>query len=219
MGKNSILTDKQKIVLEEISRNKTICDRFYFSGGTALSEFYLQHRYSDDFDFFSLQKFDQQMIFSFLTELSKKFNFSFNSQFIEPVYSCALKFPGKYLLKLDWAYYPYGRVEKGGKFGNLDVDSLLDISVNKLLSLTQRTEVKDFADLFFLLKKFSVWDLIEGVKKKFKMEIEPLTLASHFVLAEDFDFLPKMIVPLTLTDLKNFFLLQAKNLGKTTVVR
>lgn len=93
----------------------------------------------------------------------------------------------------------------------------LDISVNKLLTITQRAEVKDFVDLFFLLKKFTVWDLIEGVKSKFKMETEPLTLASHFILAEDFDFLPRMIVPLTLTDLKNFFLLQAKSLGKTAV--
>lgn len=217
MGKNSILTDKQRIILEEISRNRTLCDRFYFSGDTALSELYLQHRYSDDFDFFSLQKFDQRMIFSFLTELSKKLNISFNSQFIEPVYSCTLKFPGKYLLKLDWAYYPYKQLEKGGKFNNLEVDSLLDISVNKLLTITQRAEVKDFVDLFFLLKKFTVWDLIEGVKSKFKMETEPLTLASHFILAEDFDFLPRMIVPLTLTDLKNFFLLQAKSLGKTAV--
>ncbi|MDR1696214.1 MAG: nucleotidyl transferase AbiEii/AbiGii toxin family protein [Endomicrobium sp.] len=29
---------------------------FYFSGGTALSEYYLRHRYSEDLDFFRKMK-------------------------------------------------------------------------------------------------------------------------------------------------------------------
>ena len=41
---------------------------------------------------------------------------------------------------------------------NLEIDSLLDIAVNKILTLSSRAEVKDFVDLYFLLQKFSLWD-------------------------------------------------------------
>jgi predicted nucleotidyltransferase component of viral defense system len=52
MGK-TILTPNQKILLAEISRYQPITKRFYLTGGTALSEFYFQHRLSEDLDFFS----------------------------------------------------------------------------------------------------------------------------------------------------------------------
>jgi len=217
MGKNSILSQEQKLILDEISQNKLLVGQFYFGGGTALSEFYLQHRYSDDLDLFTLDKFEAQTITFFLSELSNKFNFKFESQYIDPVLVSTVKFSENNILSIDWAYYPFPQLQKGKSYRNLAVDSLRDIAVNKLLSITQRTEIKDFVDLFFLLNDFTIWDLIEGVKKKFNMEIELLTLASHFTLVEDFDFLPRMIKPIALPELKRFFLLQAQSLGKTTL--
>jgi hypothetical protein len=35
---------------------------FYLTGGTALAEFYLQHRLSEDLDFFSEQEVESQAI-------------------------------------------------------------------------------------------------------------------------------------------------------------
>ncbi len=49
MGK-SILTPKQLNFLELVSKEKQLTSRFYFTGGTALAEFYLQHRLSEDID-------------------------------------------------------------------------------------------------------------------------------------------------------------------------
>lgn len=57
MGK-SIITAYQKRVIEEISEDKFIRERFYLTGGTALAGFYLFHRYSEDLDFFSESEFD-----------------------------------------------------------------------------------------------------------------------------------------------------------------
>lgn len=94
------------------------------------------------------------------------------------------------------------------------VDSLVDIAVNKLLTITQRNDVKDFVDLYFLLDKFTVWDLMEGVRVKFKMKLEPFIVASDFLKVEDFETMPKMIKKLTLEDLKTFFRQQAKKIGK-----
>jgi len=60
--KKSILSANQKGILMAISRDRMICDNFYLSGGTALAEFYLGHRLSEDLDFFSEGEFEPQSI-------------------------------------------------------------------------------------------------------------------------------------------------------------
>lgn len=53
----STLTDRQKLALKLIA-NTELAKHFYFGGGTALSHHYLQHRYSEDLDFFNQQEFE-----------------------------------------------------------------------------------------------------------------------------------------------------------------
>ena len=60
-------------------------------------------------------------------------------------------------------------------------------------------------------------DLIEGARIKFRQELDPYTLADYFLMIEKFTTLPRMIKPLTLTQLKDFFRDQAKTLGKRSV--
>lgn len=213
MGKIQFITQEQKIILDEVARNDLFRSKFYFTGGTALSSFYLQHRYSDDLDFFSQEKFDNQVIFTLVEDWGKKHNFAFQSRFAEVVYVFNLHFKTKARLKVDFARYPYKRLEKSRIVNNIDIDSLVDIAVNKLLVVSQRNDVKDFVDLYYLLQKFTVWDLMEGVRIKFKMETEPILLGSDFLKVEDFDYLPRMIKPLTLEELKAFFRKKAKEIG------
>jgi len=52
MGKNSILNNRQSLILEEFQKSDFLTSKFYFTGGTALSEVYLKHRESVDLDFF-----------------------------------------------------------------------------------------------------------------------------------------------------------------------
>lgn len=217
MGQDSILTKRQKDILDEIGRYKEINERFYFSGGTALSEIYLRHRYSDDLDFFTPDKFETQSIFNFLNLLSTKYHFSIQTQFVDPVYICNLSFKDGEILKLDFGFYPFKQLRTTEKYLALRVDSLVDLAVNKVLTVTQRTQVKDFVDLYFLLEKFTISELIYGVKVKFNFKIEPLILASIFTLVEDFEFMPRMIKYLSLNDLKKFFIGKAKSLGLKSV--
>jgi len=57
MGNIQILTARQKKVLSFVKENPYLTDRFYFTGGTALSYYYLHHRLSEDLDFFSEKEF------------------------------------------------------------------------------------------------------------------------------------------------------------------
>lgn len=216
MGKVSILTEEQKIVLREFAKDGFLTSNFYFTGGTALSEVYLKHRYSEDLDFFSFTDFDVKAITQRINNWSEKHNFTFEERFIDPTHIFFLKFKKKVQIKVDFAYYPYHHLRKPSLYEtSILVDSELDIAVNKLLSIKQRSEVKDYVDLYYLFEKFTFWDLKEGVGIKFNVEIEPLTAAADFLAVEDFEFLPRMIKPLTLEKLKVYFRKEAKKLGST----
>jgi len=216
MGKIQ-LTKEQKIILDLVKQDNFLSSRFYFTGGTALSSVYLHHRLSDDLDFFSEEKFENQSVFTLMQSWGKQHNFSFQSRFAEVVYIFELEFAKGAKLKVDFGYYPYKRIEKGFSLEKLDVDSKLDIAINKLLVVSQRNDVKDFVDLYFLLKEFTLWDLMEGVKVKFKIKTDPLLVGADFLKVEDFDYLPKMIKPLTLEQLKSFFRQRAKQLAEKSL--
>ncbi|MEW6006970.1 MAG: nucleotidyl transferase AbiEii/AbiGii toxin family protein [bacterium] len=51
--KIKILTEEQGKFLDLVSEEKSLCKRFYLTGGTPLSAFYLFHRVSEDIDLFS----------------------------------------------------------------------------------------------------------------------------------------------------------------------
>lgn len=213
----TVITPEQQILLDEFKKDSFLTSHFYFTGGTALSLYYLQHRESIDLDFFSESAFDPQVILTKINSWRDKFNLSVDYVPVENTYIFNLHFPNKAIVKVDFALYPYKRLEKGKTMDNITVDSILDIAVNKLLTVEQRSEVKDFVDLYFLLQKFTVWDLIEGVKAKFKVSIDPFIIGTDFLKIDSFDYLPTMVKPLTLKALRSFFRQKAKNIGGRSV--
>jgi predicted nucleotidyltransferase component of viral defense system len=69
MGK-TILTPNQLAFLERLQSEKQLIQRFYWTGGTALSEFYLHHRLSEDIDLFTeYEEVNQLLIHAFLKKI------------------------------------------------------------------------------------------------------------------------------------------------------
>jgi len=65
-----------------------------------------------------------------------------------------------------------------------------------------------------LKEKYTIWDLIYATEKKFKrLDFDILLLAQDFLKVEDFEFLPRMVKPLSLEELKIFFRKLAKKVG------
>lgn len=183
-----------------------------------MAEFYLHHRLSEDLDFFSQKELDQEYLLDQMQKWSQKLGFKMESRFTEVVYSFNLTFTNNAKFKVDFGHYPYQLLEKRLEDNGLMIDSFKDIAVNKFFTVNQRTSVKDFVDLYFLLQKeFTVWDLIYGKEAKFKMETEILSMAEDFLKVDEFDALPEMIKPLTLVELKNFFRKKAVELSQTAV--
>lgn len=214
MGKIQLLTKEQKIILLGIAQSDFLQKQFYFTGGTALSAVYLAHRYSEDLDLFSEKPFDGDEILMLVNGWVEQYNIEVTRRQNERVHVYFLTFPSKSTLKVDFVHHPYKRIEKGKLFQDIQVDSLLDIATNKLLTINQRSEVKDFVDLYFLLKEFTIWDLMEGIAVKYRMRTELLFVAEDFTKVEDFDVMPRMIKSLTLEELKTFFREKAKEVGR-----
>lgn len=221
MALKTILSENQQKLLKIIGNDKNICQYFYLTGGTALAEFYLHHRLSEDLDFFSEEEIDSQTVFAFLKSIQKQAGIkkidaeeSFNRNLF------FLHLQDGDVIKTEFTYFPFPRIEKKNKIGDLFVDSLLDIAVNKVFTIYQKPRSRDFIDLYLILKtkKWKMADLVKKAKVKFDWHIDPLQLASQFLQAQEVKDYPKMIDRLKPEVWQSFFEAEAKKLKNQIVV-
>jgi predicted nucleotidyltransferase component of viral defense system len=215
----TILSANQAKILEVISRDKKICQNFYLTGGTALAEYYLQHRLSEDLDFFSEKEFDIQGINVFFAKNNKLFGIKkidFQQSFNRNLTFLYLK---DEVIKTEFTYFPFPRIEKKIKKNKLFIDSLEDIAVNKLFTIYQKPRSRDFIDLYLIMKKtdWKINDLIKKTKVKFDWHIDYLQLGSQFIQAKTVKDYPRMILKLKNEEWQKFFVDQAKGFSKKII--
>lgn len=210
-----ILTKNQIAVLEKIGNNKFIADNFYLTGGTALAEFYLKHRFSEDLDFFSEKEFDILSIDIFLKELKSELVISkidFQQSYNRNIFFLHFN---QEVLKIEFTYFPFPRIRQANSKYGVMIDSLLDIAVNKLFTVYQRTKARDYVDLYFICAEahYSMDGLIKHAQIKFDWHIDPLQLGTQFIKAAEAEDYPKMIKKIDNQVWQNFFLQEAKKLS------
>jgi predicted nucleotidyltransferase component of viral defense system len=211
MAKKTILTKNQRLLLDEISKNKAISDVFYLGGGTALAEFYLKHRLSEDLDFFTENEFDPSAISAFFKSIQKKLRITkidYQQSFNRNLFFVTI---GKDTIKTEFTYYPFPRIESKSKMNNIEIDSLLDIAVNKVFTIYQKPRSRDFIDLYLIIKKtgLKMADLIKKAKAKFDYHMDLLQLGTQFVKATELEDFPKMLIKLPHSTWQKFFLAEA----------
>ena len=215
----TILSENQIKILETISKDKAICQVFYLTGGTALAEYYLQHRLSEDLDFFSVEEFDIQAINIFFAKNKKLLGIKkidFQQSFNRNLIFLTLK---KDVIKTEFTCFPFSRIEKKIKKNKLFVDSLNDIAVNKLFTIYQKPRSRDFIDLYLIIKKtgWKIDELVKKAKIKFDWHIDYLQLGSQFMLAKTVKDYPQMILKLKNEEWQNFFINEAKGFSEKII--
>lgn len=142
---------------------------FYLTGGTCLSRFYYHHRFSEDLDFFydgSLHPLYQfEIDFSRMIKKIQKLlsiEVTINSSNFKRVF-CKSESAN---LKIEFIYEPYSRIGSAVKKNNYFIDTKDNIAVNKLTAIYTRKTAKDYFDLYFLLKEFALYELLEETKVK-----------------------------------------------------
>ncbi len=215
MAVKSILSANQKKILSAISADKEISRFFYLTGGTALAEYYLRHRLSEDLDFFSETEVDPRAVYVFFKSIAKKCGIkeidsenSFNRNLF------FLHLNDGNIIKTEFTFFPFPRIERKIKIGSLAVDGLLDIAVNKLFTIYQKPRARDFIDLYLIIKKgkLSINELVKKAKIKFDWHIDYLQLAGRFCQAKEVKDYPKMIIKMKDGEWQDFFIFEAKKL-------
>lgn len=211
----TILTPFQQKFLLILANNPYITKRFYFTGGTVLSEFYLRHRLSEDFDLFSEQEIYLPSITAFLAKFSSSLGIkTMEHRPFMGLHSFILRLENGGVFKIDFNFYPFPRIQKGKKFMKLNIDSLYDIAVNKIHTLFMNPRTRDYIDLYFILKEIdvSLEKLVIDAKAKFDWHIDPLLLGAKLKKSTQITDLPKILVPFDKKEMDNFFSNLAKSL-------
>lgn len=147
---------------------------FYLTGGTALSRFYLNHRYSDDLDFFNHD----------IVVFPDAFR-SIYTRLLQSWHDVSIEVDARDFkrlrirvdeseLKLDFVADRVPRIGLPARIGNVYVDTVRNILSNKLCAILGRDEGRDIADIVHIsrARKFS-WDFILNealLKESFQVE-------------------------------------------------
>jgi len=212
-----ILTAEQKLFLDFVSEEKYVRERFYFTGGTPFAVFYLQHRLSEDIDLFSEQEIYLPSIRIFIGKAQKKFKIDkVDYRNFLGLHSFQLYFSASEILKIDFNYYPFPRIEKGIMYKNIQVDSAYDIAVNKVHTIAMKPRARDFIDIYFLIKEkgYKFQDLLMQAKAKFDWHIDAIQLGSRLLEAVEVADYPRMLKEIDHKEWKQFFVTEARKLKK-----
>ncbi len=162
---NRILTPSQVTFLREFIQSD-LRDVFRLTGGTALSAFYLEHRVSEDLDFFSSEKVPFYSLERVLKAMDCVSEISYTKKYDRNLFQIKLQDASP--LKVEFTFYPLKNIEGLHSIERIRVDSFLDIVVNKICAIADRRDVKDFVDLYWALKKgnLSLSRLMDLAEKK-----------------------------------------------------
>jgi len=182
-------------------------DFAYLAGGTALA-LRLGHRLSEDLDFFTQDKFDEQAILMQLKQTGK-----FKSKTV--AWKTVL---GDFFnVSFSLFYYEYPILDKMDDFLGIKIGGLKDIAAMKVHAIEDRGSRRDFVDLFFLTKTFSLKEMLDFYDQKYGCLEEHLhsilKSLNYFEDAESEKMRP-MLKKVDWKEVKQFFQAQVKLLAK-----
>jgi hypothetical protein len=179
------ISRETRLVLEKIV-GTALADRFYLAGGTALA-IQLGHRESIDLDWFCPNDFSNQEI---KFELSKLGQLQITSEEEVTVNGTLDN------VKVSFLRYRYDVTFPLIEMDGVKLADERDIAAMKIDAMSSRGSKKDFIDIYFLLRKYSLGELLGFFEKKYRgidyNKLHILKSLVYFVDAED-DPMPKMI--------------------------
>lgn len=187
-----------KQVLSEVKKLSAIQHDFYLSGGTALA-LYLGHRESEDLDFFSQKSFDPEILQHSLRSIGELHEVELSTGTLNAYMQG---------VKLQFLEYPYKLLDPPMKWEDIMLSSIVDIACTKIMTISMRGSKKDFIDVYFLLQKYTLHDLLEKVALKYEsIHYNDKHILKSLVYFDDADGqpMPRMHKDVNWEDVKKFF--------------
>lgn len=190
----NVLPKNQFQLFNILSTQSFIAD-FYLAGGTGLA-LQIGHRQSLDFDFFIPRDFNTPDIIKVLVGLG---SYERDNEERNTVNGTLNN------VRISFFGYKYKILDEFRMYNNIRIAGLRDISAMKLEAIAGRGSKKDFIDMFFLLKQFTLEEIFTFHKMKYGIglnnQYHHLKSLVYFSDAEA-EAMPVMIKPLYWSDVK-----------------
>lgn len=171
----SQLTPLQRELTEAFFRHE---QRMFLTGGGALAGFYFGHRTTEDIDLFAPPGLDLSDASRALAQAAVDCSASLSAQHTQPDFRRFLTRRGDEQCVVDLVIDRAPMIDhEKVAFGLVRVDTLREITANKVCTLLSRSEIKDLVDLSALLAAGQ--SLEQGLEDAAKKDagVEPATLA------------------------------------------
>ena len=205
MFTKTLLSDTVRAI--ELVSDNPVIKKAYLAGGTALA-LHLGHRISVDLDFFTQEDLEADVLSA---DLSRVADFKEEGKAWRTVWGKIGE------TKFSLFYYKYPLLEKTHTFMNINLLDTKDIAAMKIQALGDRGTKRDFIDLYFLSKIYSIEEILEFYNKKYDDLEEKwyhlLRSMDYFADAET-EKLPNMLTEISWNDIKEFFHNESMRLSK-----
>ncbi|MEK7616488.1 MAG: nucleotidyl transferase AbiEii/AbiGii toxin family protein [Patescibacteria group bacterium] len=179
----------------------------YLAGGTSCA-LQIGHRISLDLDFFTNIEFNTEDV---LEQLEKLPGFKLDET---AKWTILGSFPK---VKFSYFYYRYPLIKKTSVFSKINLASLEDIAAMKIDAISSRGTKRDFIDLYFLVKKFSLEQILKFYEQKYgklSNNIVHIMRSLDYFADADSQEPPKMLISVSWDEVKKFFQEQTIKLAK-----
>ena len=168
----NILSEKH---LEVLKKLKSLPKGTYMAGGTALA-LQLGHRTSLDFDFYTKEHFETEIVL-------KSFQQDVPDIKIERIAKDTLILDADGI-SVSLFYYPYELIRNLVSFEGINLASIEDVAAMKMVAVSMRGKRRDFIDVYYLLQKFSLEEIIKFTIEKYP-SYQPMVILKGLIYFKD----------------------------------
>ncbi|WP_207632825.1 nucleotidyl transferase AbiEii/AbiGii toxin family protein [Foetidibacter luteolus] len=163
--------------------NESYLQDFYLVGGTGLA-LQLGHRHSIDIDLFTHVNFDPQVISGLLGE-------TFGEAYAQRNFNSLMLFGYLNSVKVDFVNTKVPLLFPLLNIDGIRIADVRDIAILKFQAILKRGSKKDFIDLYELLQKFEIGELLKLFQQKYPnaSDVQLLMSMTYFEDAEE-DIMP-----------------------------
>ena len=205
MFTKTLLPDTVRAI--ELVSGTPIIKKAYLAGGTALA-LHLGHRISVDLDFFTQEELDENILAADLSSLQE---FKEEGKAWRTIWGKVGE------TKFSLFYYKYPLLAPTHSFMGINVLDLRDIAAMKIQALGDRGAKRDFIDLFFLAKTYSLDEMLDFYNQKYgdlEDKVYHLIRSLDYFADAETEELPRMLVDISWEEVMKFFHQESMRLSK-----
>ena len=192
-----VLSKETKATLALLGKSQLLKEA-YLAGGTAIA-LQLGHRLSFDLDFFTPKEFKSLKI---VRDLNKIADFQLEESTKDTIWGTVKDVKFSLFLYKYKVLFPFKRI-----FG-INIADLRDIAAMKIVAISERGIKRDFIDLYFICREFSLRDILKFYNKKYaKLASNLLHIKKslvYFIDAEN-EQMPEMLKACSWQKVRDFF--------------